>query len=150
MPVTFQRETYEQTVTDIQPLLVAHWKEVANYQEEIPLEPDWARYQVLEKAGALVILTCRKDLRLIGYSVFILHRHVHYKSCLVGSNDVLFLDAGERKSGSGIRLIKESEKLLKSLGVHRITWHVKPVNDFSPLLRRLGCMQEEVIMGKLL
>ncbi len=148
--VSIGRESYAQLHADIVPLMVDHWREVALYQEEIALDPDFERYRRLEAVGNLVALGARRGCELIGYSVFILHKHLHYKDCLVASNDVLYVAPDERHGGTGIRLIRASERELAHLGVQRITWHVKPKNDFSALLKRMGYATEETIFGRLL
>ena len=150
MSLTCQRETCAQIIEDIKPLIVRHWREIALHQDEVPLDPDYAKYKKLEAAGALCIVSCRRDAALVGYSIFFLNRHIHYKGCFMASNDVLFLDAPERKGTAGLKLIRESERILEGLGVKRVIWHIKPKHDFSPILRRFGYEQEEIIMGKLL
>lgn len=148
--ITFQVESYSQVAEDIKPLLEEHWREVALYQDEIKLEPDWQRYEKLSAAGLLVIVTGRKDKVLIGYSIFTLAPNAHYKSVLMASNDVLFVSGKERKTGAGLKLIRRSEDVLRKLGAKRILWHVKPAHDFSSILERLGYVKEDFTMGKLL
>ena len=148
--ITVERETYDQIINDILPLLEQHWKEVANYQDEIKLEPNLEKYQKAEQAGGLVILAARENGTLIGYSVFFTFKHPHYDSCLVASNDILFVVAAKRNTGAGLKLIRKSESILTKLGVRRITWHCKPKNDFRALLERMGYEVEETILGKLL
>ena len=150
MTITFIKETYTNVIEDIKPLLENHWQEVANYKDKVPLKPDFNKYQTLEKNKVLVIVTCRDNEKLVGYSIFFLSKHLHYTTCLVASNDILFLDKTYRKGRTGIKLIQESERLLKNMGVNRIIWHIKPKNNFSPILIRMGYIQEEIIMGKFL
>lgn len=146
---TFQLETVDQCCEDIQPLLAQHWNEVALYRDEIPLAPDFDRYRAMEAAGGLVLLTARREGQLIGYSVFFVSQHPHYSTCRIASNDVLFLRA-DCRGPLGIRLIRESERVLSDAGVQRIVWHVKPRNDWSSVLERMGYQHEEIIMGKLI
>ena len=150
MTITYAKETYADIIEDIKPLLETHWQEVANYKDKVPLKPNFSKYQALEKNKALVIMACRDKEKLIGYSIFFLSRHLHYTTCLVASNDVLFLTKAFRKGRVGIKLIQESERLLKNMGVNRVIWHIKPKNNFSPILIRMGYIQEEIIMGKFL
>jgi hypothetical protein len=146
---TIQRETYWDCHEGVERLLEAHWKEVALYKGEVALEPDLGRYQVMEAQNRLVIVTAREGGEVVGYSIFLLHHHLHYKSCLVASNDVIYLRP-DKRGIVGAKLIKRSEAILKSLGVKRMTWHVKPKHDWSAILYRSGYVQEEIIMGKLL
>lgn len=146
---TIQRETFAEAAPGVEALIEAHWREVALYQDAIPLEPDWDRYAKADAAGKLVVVTAREAGVLIGYSVFILNEHLHYSSCLVASNDVIYLRP-EKRGIVGAKLIKRSEEILRGLGVRRMTWHIKPKNDWSSILARMDYDQEEIIMGKLL
>ncbi|CAB4241252.1 NAT_SF domain containing protein [uncultured Caudovirales phage] len=146
--ITVQEESFVGLQGEVDALLKAHWLEVANYKESIPLEPDWARYSGLEANGDLVCLTARLDGVLIGYSVFLLYNHLHYASTRCACNDIIYVTPTQRGTGAGLKLIKNSEKYLKALGVKRVNWHVKPIKDFTPILKRLGYIQEEVVMGK--
>lgn len=146
---TIQRENYWDASSGVKALLQAHWEEVALHREEIKLNPDFSRYQQAEIRNALVVITARQGTELVGYSVFLLHRHLHYKDCLVASNDVIYLKP-ECRGVVGARLIKRSEEILKSLKVQKVVWHIKPRNDWSSVLSRLGYDQEEIIMAKVL
>ena len=148
--IVFKREFYDDVVEDIKPLILEHWNEIALHKDKILLNPDFRRYKLIENSGKLTIITARKETELVGYSIFFLGEHIHYKHCFVATNDVLFLTKKERKGSCGIRLIKESERILKELGAKRLLFHVKPNKDFSPILARCGYVVEEIIMGKLL
>jgi hypothetical protein len=87
---------------------------------------------------------------LIGYSAFFLKPHIHYKDILVASNDVLFLKKEHRVGRFGLKLIKYSEQKMKELGANKITWHIKSSNDFSPILHRMGYIDEDIIVGRML
>lgn len=133
------------------PLLEEHYEELTLNKDVVKLDVDWARYRNLEAAGALFALGAWDKEALVGYAVFFLQHHAHYKSLCVASNDVLFLRKQYRtKSTAGLRLIKESEARLKALGVAKIVWHIKHANDWSQILYRSGYADEEKIVGKLL
>ena len=87
--------------------------------------------------------------------LFFFYEHMHYR-LLVATNDVIFLDKDYRtKTTVGLRLIKASEAELelerrrRGEAQMRVLWHVKPKNDWTPILARLGYAPEEIIMGKL-
>ena len=155
--ITIQRERFAAVMDELPPLLEDHWREVALHQETVPLKPDFKRYVAGCESGRVLTLTARDDGHLIGYSIFLLSVHLHYSTCLVATNDVLFL-AKSYRSGTtaGIRLIRESEAEIerecagRGAASVRVLWHVKPKNDWSPILKRMGYEQEEIIMGKLL
>lgn len=146
---TIQRETYWDAQPGIKGLIEDHWREVALYRDKVVLDPDWSRYVTMENQNRLVVITARQGSEMVGYSVFFLGHHVHYKGCLVASNDVIYVKP-ENRGVVGVRLIQGSERILADLGVNRVTWHVKPRNDWSGALERMGYDREEVIMGKLL
>ncbi len=148
--MTIAVENYLSVIEEIKPLLREHWLEIANFKDSIPLDPDWAKYQAMEAAGMLVIITMRRGGKLVGYSIFMLLNHPHYQSTLFAMNDILYLVPAERRGLTGIRLIKESERILMKMNVKKITWHLKPQHDFSPILKRMGYMHEEICMGKVL
>jgi hypothetical protein len=149
--ITIQREIISGCINGVLPLLAMHWEEVALHKEKVQLDPDLDRYREFERSNALRIFTARDGEILIGYSVFIVQKHLHYNGCLIAANDVLFLHK-EYRGGTtaGLRLIKESERMLREDGVMRCIWHIKPKNDWSAILARLGYEQEEIVMGKLL
>ena len=132
-------------------LLKQHWLEIANYKDKFPLEPRWDAIFQLEREGRIVLLTLRREGKLIGYSMFVLNKHLHYASMMVATNDILFVAPTERDFRLGYMLIIQSEKYLKSLKVDKVTWHMKPHKSFAKLLEKIGgYTHEEEIYGKLL
>lgn len=148
MDIIVAIERYHQIIDDLLPLLPDHWAEVAHYTDKIPLSPLFERYKQLEKMGTIIMIGMRENGILIGYSVYAISQHMHYSTCLFAANDLLYLIPEKRKGGFGMKLIVESEKLLVAKEINRITYHVKPEHDFSPLLIKLGYMQEEIMYGK--
>ena len=133
---------------EMEPLIIDHWKEIAVNQSEIPLDVDWSIYEALERAKILLIVSCRIDGDLIGYSFWVIKPHPHYKSTVFATNDVIFLKSEYRKSRIGYGLIRASEEAVKKAGAQKISWHVKITNDWTPLLKRLGYEVEEMVAGK--
>lgn len=146
--ITYQSESYFTARDD--GLIQMHYDEIALHKEAIPLAPDWHRYDLMDAAQDLACITARDDGKMIGYSVFFLQNHIHYMTTRMASNDVLYLHPDYRKGRIGIKLIQHSEKHLQWLGVKKIVWHIKTANDFSPILKRMGYGNEEVVMGKIL
>lgn len=127
-----------------------HWEEIANYKDTIPLEPDWDQMLNFEKLGRFYVLTLRENDILIGYATFQINTHLHYKSLIVGNNTLLFIKPDKRLGRLGGQMIDESEKYLKTKGINKITWHMKPHRSFAPLLERRGYKHEESTHGKLI
>jgi GNAT superfamily N-acetyltransferase len=148
MSYTYSPERLDEARPELDALIVDHYREVAHYQDKIALAPMWKTYEALERSGELILMCCRKEGVLIGYACWFLKNHLHYADCLCAYNDVIYLAPEQRRGRVGLRLIDESEYLLKCLGVDRILWHVKPSHDWSPVLKRKGYQLEELILGK--
>lgn len=115
-----------------------HWEEIAHNKDKIKLDPDWERYEGMAKAGVLHLTTARREGVLVGYVVYFLVYHVHYRKSLTAIADVLYLVPEERLGRTGIRLLQQSEESLKGMGVQRIIQNVKIDKDWSPILTHLG------------
>jgi len=131
-------------------LLELHYQELTMDKDVIKLEPDWPRYNKLNNENKLLIVCAFDGLELVGYSVFFLDEHIHYKNNIFARNDVLFLAPDHRQGMTGIKLIKYSEMVLQTMNVSKIIWHVKYSKDFRKILHRLGYQDEEVIVSRAL
>ena len=104
----------------------------------------------MENTGKFFAIIARMNGVVVGYSGFILDKHLHYEDILVAANDVLFLKKEHRLGMTGIRLLKFSEKFMIDMGANKITWHIKHKNDFRNILYRMGYLDEDLIVGKML
>ena len=148
--IQIQQELFRDSMPEIEVLSVLHYDELTLNKEYVKLNPNWNKYLQLEDDNNLCLFTIRSDNILVGYSIFFVDTHIHYKDLVVATNDVLFLREDLRLGITGIKLIKFSESVLKTLGVNKITWHVKFAKDFRPILHRMGYADEDVIVGKIL
>jgi hypothetical protein len=133
----YGQEKFETVSEEIKPLIEEHYHEIAKYKD-IPLEPDWACYKAMETLGVLKIFTCRDEdtNALIGYSIYFVRAHIHYKTCLTAQQDILFIRKEYR--GKGMRFIKWCDEQLKAMGVQMTIHHVKAAHNFGPMLERIG------------
>jgi len=148
--IKFQTERVTDVLDEIKPLLEAHWREIAPYQDQFPLRPDYEKYKMLDAAGMAHVVTARSDGELIGYSISFVMPHLHYQDCIIAMNDILFLKNEYRRGTTGKKLIAFAEQDLQKRGVHRMIIHVKTQHDFSPLLVRMGFTETERNFEKLL
>lgn len=140
----FQREPIARLWAEMTPLLEAHYREVAHYQD-IPLEPDYAAYQTLEDIGIFRIYTTRlENGNLVGYAAYLIAPHLHYRSVLNATMDVVYIAPEYR--GMGRQFIEWCDQQLKVDGVETVTQHVKVAHDFSPMLERMGYEWVEKIL----
>ena len=133
----YAQEKFSDIVDEIKPLIEEHYHEIAKYKD-IPLEPDWDCYKAMETLGVLKIYTCRDEVdnKLLGYGVYLVKTHLHYMSCLVAQQDILFIT--KEKRGQGGRFILWCDSELKKLGVKLTVHHIKASHNFGTMLERFG------------
>jgi hypothetical protein len=112
------------------------------------LNINWAAYERIEKAGALKVLAVFNEATMIGYSVFMISNSLHNKDIKVAMNDVIFIEKKQRKGLLGMRLVKESEKFLLTLGINKISWFYKANSPLEKILLRLGYCNDDCVMSK--
>lgn len=87
---------------------------------------------------------------MVGYQVYIVTPHLHYKSSLTALSDVLYLAPEHRQGTTGIRLMKAAEEALVKRGVQKVVQNVKLKNDWGLILERMGYSPIERIYAKML
>ena len=118
-------EKIDDVRAEIQALIEAHWREIAVWQD-IPLAPNWDMYYQLEKSNSMVTYTVRDDANtLVGYAVFFMRSHIHYKDHIWALNDIVWVHPECRDGKIGKRLVEYWEKDLQSRGVHVVHVNVK-------------------------
>lgn len=132
-------------VSEVGPLLMAHWREVAG-DKDIPLSPRWDIYSLLEGSDKLFIYTARIRGRLVGYNAFFVDPHVHYGTALQATNDVVFIDPRER--GFGRKFLAWCAEHLRAAGVQLMSYHVKKSHDWGHVLAEQGFLPREVVWVK--
>ena len=100
-----------QFVDEFEKLFPLHYEELC-VTKEFPYEPNYEAYKKCANAGVLRCITCRADGELIGYIIFFVTPHLHYKSCMTATEDIYFLKKEYRKGRIGIRLFQYAEKVL--------------------------------------
>jgi GNAT superfamily N-acetyltransferase len=136
---SFQLERWREFAKEAAPLFQQHWEEIAIDREKIKLSLDQERYQAMDDAGILLILTARVSGTLAGYYLAFLLPHVHYREAgLMAFTDIYFLAPEFRQGTRGIQLIEEAEKSLRAKGVTKAYLSCKVHRDNTPLFERLG------------
>lgn len=126
-----------------------HYEELCPVKE-YPLDPDWDAYKRLNDSKMLRCITCRADGELIGYIIFFISPHIHYKTCITAVEDIYFLKKEYRRGRIGIRLFKYAEEVLKRIGVNRIIYGTKVYLDNSKLFNYLGYKHTDKVFTKLI
>lgn len=143
----FQRERVHDIWTEAWPLLKAHWHEIAHYVD-IPLNPDFAAYEMAEEAGMLRVFTMRTD-RMVGYLAFFVRTNLHYCTSLQASQDVLYVDPAYRGTGAAAAFIRWCEDQLQAEGVQAVYQHLKVATPHTiRQFERMGYEPIDVILAK--
>lgn len=129
-------------------LFEAHWQEIAREKDLMVLDPDWPRYEALERNGVLLALGAYEDEKLVGYSVGLITPHLHYRALTFYQNDVLFVSPAARHSRLGVRLIEETEAAAQARGAEWFAWHAKKGSTLDRLLDRRGYAVHDIIYGR--
>jgi len=138
-----------QFLPEFEKLFPLHYEELC-VTKEFPLEPDIEAYRALANAKMLRCITCRADGELIGYIVFTISRHMHYRSCITAFEDLYFVRKDYRKGRVGIKLFQYAEKVLRQFGINRIVMHTKVHLDNSRLFEYLGYKWTDKVFTKIL
>lgn len=149
MTVEYANEDPSTFIEELRLLLPEHYEELC-VTKDFPLLPDYEAYGRLVVADMLRCITCRNDGKLIGYAIFIVQPHLHYKSCKTAFEDLYFVKKEFRQGRIGIRLFQYAEDVLKKAGVHRIIMHTKIHLDNSRLFEYLGYKHTDKLFTKIL
>lgn len=142
----FQLETIKNILEEAKPLLVDHWNEVAHFKD-IPLDPDYDSYLKIEEAGMSKTFTARTDDgTLVGYAVFFVRPHIHYRSMVMAQQDIVYVDAAHRPSS--ILFFDYCDMELKAMGINVVSQHVKSKHNFGSILERHGYELMDLIYVK--
>lgn len=142
----YQRETVEGIEVEILPLLQEHYREISPYPD-LPLEPDFEVFTNAFNLGMLRIFSARADDGgLVGYAVFFLKTHQHYRKSKQATLELLYIDPNFR--GDGASFIRYLEEELRSEGAEMIHFVVTEKLDYSSLLKRFGYWPNETTYTK--
>lgn len=133
---------------NLETLMYAHWRECSRDKEAVPFDPDWAMGATLERCGILHTFALFRDEHLIGYAGFEVSRHLHFKSTIYAFNSGIYVVPQYRGFAGGL-LVTESERLLKAIGVKKITYSAPDGSALTGMLPRAGYAPSETYFTKL-
>jgi predicted acetyltransferase len=145
----YKEDDWLENLDSLKELIKDHYEELS-VTKEFPLDPAWEQYESIWKAGGLRFFTCRKDGEMIGYIIYFIAPHLHYRTCLTAFEDIYFLKKEYRKGRTGIRMFQFAEDALKSQKVNRVIYNTKVHSDNSALFEYLGYKFIDKVFTKLL
>jgi GNAT superfamily N-acetyltransferase len=127
-----------------------HYEELALDKWSVPLDPDWQKYERMDAAGQLSIVTLRAQGRLAGYCFMVVDTELHYRTTLSAKMDVFWIAPEHRGKMGGMRLFKAVEAEVKRRGCKRMFAGSKLHRDSSRLFLALGYRPVEQWFSKML
>lgn len=139
-PIAIREVTLEVGWPAVQPLLPAHYEELAKFKDIAALYPRYEHYEEAAKHEALLVLLAYDGMELAGYSVSFRIYSPHYALVRVAQNDVIYVQPEYRSGLTGYRLIKLTRERAKARwDTQLLIWHTKPDTPMDALMPRLGC-----------
>lgn len=149
MKIVYEDTAPEAFIEELKGILPEHYDELC-VTKDFPLAPDYEAYGRLSVNGMLRCITVRADGALIGYAIFVVQPHLHYRTCRTAFEDIYFLKKEYRQGRIGIRLFQYAEQALRRIGVDRIIMHTKIHLDNSKLFEYLGYKLTDKLYTKIL
>lgn len=145
--ITFSTSKGKDCIEQLKKMFDAHYQELS-VTKNAKLNPDYNIYMKMDEHNMLEVVLCKNDDEIIGYIVFFISPNLHYKDCLLATEDIYYLKPEYRKGTTGIKMFKFAEKYLKSINVNMIKYGTKTHLDNSKLFEYLGYNFIEKIFTK--
>lgn len=146
--ITYAVESWSDVQAEMAPLWVSHYEEVALNRDKMPLSPDFANYDQMEKLGMLHIVVAREVGKIVGYHFTLVRPHLHYVSTLCGMTDIYYVAPEKRTGRTPLRLFQFVEKSLKDRGVKKLFTGTKKSLDAGGLFEMMGWTEAERLYTK--
>jgi hypothetical protein len=148
----FAVEPFVDVWAEAQPLTQPHWDEIAKNKGLLTLNPDIEKYELLDRSGNLLLITARADGKFVGYFLWIVAAHPHYRHVLTAEEDLHFL-APEYRSGGihgegrgyGYQLLEAARDAAFEAGARLLTMREKVGHEHPALMEGLGFKPTDIV-----
>ena len=147
--ITYKIDDWMDNLPKFKAIIEQHYEEVETLKD-FGLDIDYDTYESIYNSKKLVFVSAKDGDELVGYIVFFVMPHIHYKNCLTAHEDLYFLKPEYRKGYNGIKMFKFAQEYLKSIGVDLVLYATKFGSDNSSLFKYLGCKPIDKVFTKLL
>lgn len=150
--LSFQVEPWSRLWSEGQQLFHQHYEELALHKDIMPMGLDNNFYSDLEHKRFLLVVTARRNGRLIGYFMaIILAHHPHNKDAgKVATTDFFYISPEERYGGAGAKLLRAAEQALKAQGVKKATISTKAKFASRELMETMGWEHTDLVFQRIL
>jgi GNAT superfamily N-acetyltransferase len=115
--LTFQVESFELAIPELRGIFPLHHRELALFQDRMPLDVQYHEYVVRERRGNLFLTTGRLNDRIVAYYVAQTAPGFHYGSTLCAHMDICYVLPEHRGKGLSRPLWRTVEMELRRRGV---------------------------------
>lgn len=136
-------ERFQDAYDEARPLLGLHWNEIAKNKELLKLNPDDEMCGRI--SDNIVLVTARAGGRLVGYFMWLMVNHPHYKHVRVAEEDLHFLLPEFRRGLTGYNLIKAACKAAFDSGADLLIAREKIGHEHTKLMGRLGFAPTDIV-----
>lgn len=131
-------------------LFPEHWEKLALDRDEIPLDPNYQSYGIMEERGELMLIALRDAGRLVGYWSASIAPGLHYQSTLTGMMDMWNIAPGYEGTMAPLILMRAVEKEYKRRGVRKAFAGEKLHKPCGRLYKAFGYKPAELYYSKLM
>ena len=110
-------ESYLEIIDEVKETVAEHYEETELYSKEIPLDPNYEMYQLLNAQGVAQYFTARLDGALKGYLLVFIEHKPHCQTALYSVADMIYVAPGFRRSGVAENLMEVWEAEMRKQGV---------------------------------
>lgn len=146
--LVFAVEPFDTAYRDAGQLLGLHWIEVAKNKQLLTVNPDEDLYRRGDERKVVLTVTARHQGQLVGYYVWFLFAHPHYRHVKVAETDLFFLAPEHRTGLNGYRFIKAACRFAQEAGARLLTVRFKVDKDHPELMKRLGFAPTDITYTK--
>jgi GNAT superfamily N-acetyltransferase len=131
-------------------LIELHYHEIASNKDVLQLDMNWVGFLNLAKNDFLLVVTARKEGTIVGYFVCAVTSLPHYKTTLVGQEDVHYVHPKYRRQGVGTAMRSVMEEALRQRGAKLLRIRTKAHADNRVWLEKNGFKLVEMMYSKVL
>lgn len=136
MTRTCRQESFAEARVAIEALMLAQWAETGDQQ--MPLDPNWQMYELMDRGGKLVILVLREDGRAVGYAGGMVHPAMNSRSVQVATIPTWYVEDQPGRPFIEKALLTEVARRLVALGARRVTIETTADKSAARLLEVMG------------
>lgn len=146
--IVFQVEKFSELLPELKEMVFDHARDTELYNEQMPLEPKYEIYQLLEDNGSLFFVTAREEVgKLVGYLSLIIEDHPHH-SAKSATNNLLYVHPLYRRKSIAKGMLERAEEELKKEDISLFQFIVKAAHPCTRLSEELGFDCSEIVYSK--